>query len=436
MVFFNNIKCSAKQEPNQKKDDSRSFFLTLINGIFASVGFRFIDSNMVLTAFTKQLTKSNIMVGLVSSTMIAGSVWPQLITSNLVEHRERKMPFYVYGSSVRLASWLLAAILTFLIGDKNNSLLFLCFYIFYFLSCSSLGVSNLPFNDIVAKAIPPNRLARLFGFRQFMGEALGIGVGITIRFVFGEKSYLAFPYNYAFIFLLSFVTMAISCVAFIMVHEPIQPVLAERIPFWQHLKMGPEFLKNDRNYRNFLKYRIASSFGAMSMPFYVPYALDKMQIHASMIGTFTAIGAVSALLSNAVWGYIGEKKGSRYLMITASTIAFFPPIIAFCVHFFPASMQIGAFLTVFAVNQVFISGANIAYMTYTLNMAPSISRPTYLGFMNTLMFPMSFVPLLAGALLKVMPYGYIFILSAIISTFTIYSATRLSEVEGKKKAKQ
>ena len=73
-------------------------------------------------------------------------------------------------------------------------------------------------------------------------------------------------------------------------------------------------------------------------------------------------------------------------------------------------------------------------MTYTLNMAPSISRPTYLGFMNTLMFPMSFVPLLAGTLLKVMPYGYMFILSAVISTFTIYSATRLSEVEGEKKA--
>ena len=38
------------QEPNQNKNDSRSFFLTLINGIFASVGFRFVDSNMVLLA--------------------------------------------------------------------------------------------------------------------------------------------------------------------------------------------------------------------------------------------------------------------------------------------------------------------------------------------------------------------------------------------------
>ena len=76
-----------------------------------------------------------------------------------------------------------------------------------------------------------------------------------------------------------------------------------------------------------------------------------------------------------------------------------------------------------------MNGRIIAYMTYTLNMAPSMSRPTYLGFLNTLMFPMSFVPVLAGALLRVISYESMFILSAAMSALAVYFAIKLSNVD-------
>ena len=71
----------------------------------------------------------------------------------------------------------------------------------------------------------------------------------------------------------------------------------------------------------------------------------------------------------------------------------------------------------------------IAYMTYSLNLAPSMSRPTYLGFLNTLMFPMSFVPLLAGTLLKIMSYEWVFVLSAAMAALSVYFAINLSNVD-------
>jgi hypothetical protein len=68
-------------------------------------------------------------------------------------------------------------------------------------------------------------------------------------------------------------------------------------------------------------------------------------------------------------------------------------------------------------------------MTYSLNLAPSMSRPTYLGFLNTLLFPMSFVPILAGKLVDIMSYETMFFLSAAMAALAVYFAANLSNVD-------
>ena len=68
-------------------------------------------------------------------------------------------------------------------------------------------------------------------------------------------------------------------------------------------------------------------------------------------------------------------------------------------------------------------------MTYTLNMAPSKSRPTYIGFINTIMLPISFIPTLTGVLLRIMSYEWVFVLSALVSVFAVYFSVKLSNVE-------
>ena len=74
--------------------------------------------------------------------------------------------------------------------------------------------------------------------------------------------------------------------------------------FWQHIKQGPRFLQTDQNYRDFIVYRIFVNVGRMCMPFYVPYALDRLSISDATIGLFLAVGAVSGVLSNFLWGYM------------------------------------------------------------------------------------------------------------------------------------
>lgn len=415
------------------ENEKRNFRLFIINGTFTRIGFRLIGPSTVLAAFVKQLTNSNLMVGLTSSTMRAGWMWPQLLISSLLEHRPRKMPFYMIGVAARIIAWMLILVLTLSIGNRNYLLLFICFYLLYFTASSSMGISTLPYQDIVAKSIPVQRRARLFSLRQLLGGFFGIGVGILIRYILGEGFFLSFPYNYATIFGLAILVMICGVISFSLVREPIHPVNDARRPFWQHLRRGAYFLKTDRDYRYFMIFRAVSTFGGMCMPFYVPYALDSvgLGVPESTIGWFIMVGAISGVFSNTLWGYMGEKYGSKLLLIVTSCLACTVPVIAASTRYIPAPYQVKFYFLVFIVAQAYLNGGMIAYMTYALNLAPSKSRPTYLGFLNTVMFPMSFVPVLAGALLKIVSYETMFIMSAGMAILAVYFAINLSNVDDK-----
>ena len=153
------------------------------------------------------------------------------------------------------------------------------------------------------------------------GGIFGIGVGFVIRHILSDGFRFSFPYSYAIMFGLSALLMTASSTIFALCKEPIQPVRDKRRPLREHLKRGPHFLKIDPDYRYFVFLRVFFSFSAMGMPFYIPYALDRIGIDASAIGWYTAAGATSAVISNALWVYVGEKHGSRYLLIISSVLA-------------------------------------------------------------------------------------------------------------------
>ena len=105
----------------QKKRDNqrRNFGFALLQGTFMRINLAFVDPGTVLSAFVHKLTESNLLVGLTGSIMTAGWMWPQLLVSNLLEHRQRKMPYYALGMSIRVFAWLAIFLCTIQIGAEN-----------------------------------------------------------------------------------------------------------------------------------------------------------------------------------------------------------------------------------------------------------------------------------------------------------------------------
>ena len=426
--------------PKKVGDQRRNFRFALLQGTFMRINLAFADSSTVLPAFIHKLSGSDLLVGLTGSMMTAGWMWPQLLMSNLLEHRPRKMPFYAFGMSVRVLAWLAIFFCTITIGERNPMLLAGCFLGLYFLSSSAMGVSTLPYMDIVSKSIAPQQRARFFSLRQLYGGFFAIWVGFLVRAVLGDEAEftgllgsitlafktftmyfigsicrvetdLGFPYNYGFLFVCSVMAAFFSFVSFLGVREPIHPVHPKRQPMWQHLKHGAYFLRTDENYRRFILFRVFAHSSGMASPFYMPYALNELGFSEATMGFFIVCSALSGVISNAVWGHIGEKYGVRWLLIITAALMGIPPALAFSSGILPISLQMPAFFMIFIVGGVLANGMMVGFMAYMLNIAPPRNRPSYIGFMNTLLMPVSFAPLLAGFLAPYIGYRWLFAVS-------------------------
>ena len=67
-------------------------------------------------------------------------------------------------------------------------------------------------------------------------------------------------------------------------------------------------------------------------------------------------------------------------------------------------------------------------MAYMLNIAPPRSRPSYIGFMNTLLLPFSFAPTLAGLLVPIIGFQSLFGICFGICIVAIRIGTGLQEI--------
>ena len=422
------LETESQSGEEKAKEQKRTFFLAVAQGTFIRISFAFADSTTVLSAFVYRLTNSNTLVGLVGSIGTAGWMWPQLLISNLLEHRPRKMPFYALGMSIRTFAWVAIFLSTLLIGPRDFGLLAACLLCFYFVGSSSMGVSTIPYMDIISKAIGPHRRARFFSLRNITGGICSFFIGFLVRYVLDDDFGLAFPHNYAILFACGAVSVGMALTIFLRIREPISAVESTRRTLRQHLKQGPQFIRTDRNYRLFLYFRVFGHAAGMCGPFYVPYALERLAIPESEIGLFIAVSAASGVISNFVWIYFAEKYGERWILILTSAMAWASPLIVVFVQYLSPAWRVPVYLSIFALNGGAMSGMMVGFMTYMINIAPPKVRPTYLGFMNTILFPCGFMPVLAGRLVGVLSYEGIFLMSVGMGVFGFLIATRLKDV--------
>jgi MFS family permease len=367
------------------------------------------------------------MVGLINSMMPAGWMLPQLFISNLIEHKPYKKPFYILGYSIRIAAWSSILLFTLITANSSFATLFIGFILLYAIATFSMGISTIPYTDIVSKVIPPAKRPRFFSSRNFLGGVAGFGAGFLIRYILKEEGRMAFPSNYALLFGLNIIGGAIAFGCFVMIREPVESVRENRISFREHLKIGPMLLKTDKDYRMLLITRLFMTIGLMSNPFYVPYALSHLNVEESMIGLFISVGMFSGIFSNIGWAYLAEKRGCRVALMGCAFFAMLAPLVGAVVKYVPSDWQIPTFFLVFIFNRIVYSALMMASTTYLLDIAPSETRPTYLGFMNTARFPLTFAPVLAGILLEVISYQMLFIISILFCIGAFFCARLLSD---------
>ena len=411
----------------------------------------FSSSESVIPAFIQTLTGSSVYVGLSRSMIRIGWSWPQIFISRIIEEREEKKPLFLWVGLLRAAIWVGIAAATWTLADERPAIVLGAFMLMYAVSTSLMGVTNVPWMDVIGKTVPAGGRGRVFALRRLFGGGLAVASGGVIAYILSDQSGLGFPRSYAALFLISAVLTAVAILTFGLIREPIEEVRKGRLPIREYLKSGFVLLREDIDYRRLFILRYVWAAAMMGTSFYVPFAIADLGIGVVYVGLFVSVSQASSIVSNALWAWVSDRWGNRELLLAGTymlalsiliplTTPMVDDIDVVPLWFLGSDFSIGTRVLYFCLTFVFngfaTSGMFTGRMALVLDLSPPDRRPIYTSFMNTMGVPQGLLPILGGLLAGWMTYHYMFLFSMLFIPPAIVLAGRISPSPNKESIEQ
>ena len=424
-----------------EKEGKRNSRLVILNGGLMQFAMSFANSETVIPAFIQTLTGSSVLVGLSRSMIRIGWAWPQIFISRIIEEREEKKPLFVWVGLCRAMVWVVLGVTTWHLADERPAIVLGAFLVLYMISTSLMGVTNVPWMDVIGKVIPAGGRGRVFALRRLLGGGLAVASGGVISYILSDASGFGFPRSYAVLFLISAVLTVFAILSFGLIREPLEEVRKGREPILDYLKRGFQILKEDHDYRRLFILRYVWATAMMGTPFYVPFALSDLGVGVVYVGLFVSVSQFASILSNALWAWVSERWGNRELLLWGSymlALSIAIPLTAPLIEDTPVrplgwlgfDFSIGTqalyYCLTFVFNGFATSGMFTGRMALVLDLSPADRRPTYTSFMNTMGVPQGLMPILGGLLAGWLTYHYMFLVSLLFIPPAIVLASRIS----------
>lgn len=404
-----------------------NFSSLVLDGVCFAIGAAFLEANTLLPSLVSLLTTNSVIIGLASTIRNAGYLLPQLFVAGYAERLPFKKPLLRVNGMINRLSVLLMAFIIFFLAEHDPNLALTGLLLAVCLFAITDGIGGVPWTDMVAKSIPSTRRGRLFATMQFIGGIGAFVAGFFIRQVLAD---VAFPLNYTVLLLAGFIFMVVSFAGTMLVREREGAIRhgSTMASYWQRL---PSIWRGNPMFQQMMFTRMLLSCFYLALPFYVVFAREKLGFAESTVGLFLSAQMAGSILASLLWGYLGDKHGNRAVIRLVTLIAAVTPIFALVASFMMqgawSHLAVVPCLLVFAAVGATLSGNWIGFTNYLLEVASDIDRPTYVGMMNTLTAPFTFLPIIGGLLLRFFSHEVLFILTSIIVFGSVMLAVKLPE---------
>jgi MFS family permease len=383
----------------------RNFFCFLADGILFMVAMGIIGSTTVIPDFVRNLTDSEILIGLSGSMFTIGFTLPQLFVARYIVRAARKKWWFIGPNiPVRFVILIFAGI-TVLLGPGRPELILLAFLICYGISALGDGLVGVPWADLSGTSLDNRWRARMFGFVSAGTGLIMLGVVPLVAFVLGDSG-LDFPNNYALLFAASGIIFVISILPMMFVHElpggkPVDnvPSFAEFFPHLGHL------LRTDIPFRALIIIRMFTSLFMMAAPFYIGFATVELELSSEVaVPTLLAMQTVGSIIGALLYTWLGARDNVLFikLALACSALQPFSALLAGVVG--PLPLYFGFLMFGLAASNLFFS-----YQNWLVTYAAAELRPIYVGLSNTIaaIFLMT-TPIIGGTIAQYAGYESLF----------------------------
>ncbi len=386
----------------------RSFRRLSMDVIFYICGLAFIDSSTVLPAFLATLTNSSIVIGAIIAIRPAGLFIPQLWTAHYLRNRKRHMGFLLKVAAISRLGVAAFAVVLFIAGPDDRVLMLVAFLLMYSAFWFSEGGAGVPWTDLVAKTIPERQRGRLFGFTQFGGGILALFAGLLVSRMLSPRG-PAYPTNYAVICAIAAVLFWASFIALSTVREPEGPPEEQDGDFLKYLKGIGAMLAAHAELKRFLLVQILIGFYAMSMPFYILYAKESMNIGGGTVGLFLSMQVAGSIVASAIVGFVSDHRSPKAAVVASAFAGVLAPVLALVF----GGSSVWLFGMVFFAAGAFGGSTWIGLTNYLLELAEPRERRSYIGLMNSANAPTMVFPVVGGLIVQVVSYEAVFAITAL-----------------------
>ncbi len=406
MRNFFSIPNAHTLNPEVVKHIKRNFFANILDAGFWFFGDSFVAAYTILPVFMSTLTDSPILIGMIPALEGAGWFLPQLFLAKHLESKNRRLPLVLKLGIFDRVPYLFLALGAYLVLKLDQKVAIVLFLLFYGIKAFSSGLVALPWQELIATVIPVSHRGRYWGFSLILGKLLGMFGAIIAGLMLAKITY---PLNYAYMFLVGFVCVAISYVFLSLNIEPEinRQTFAKNINVWGRIKV---ILDANKNFAAFLVNRGFVFLSFMGLGFVTVYGIEKFHLPISYSAIFTAVMLIAEVVGFGIWGTIGDKDGYKRVIEVCNLFL----IVGLFALLFVES--IWGLYVVFGIISFAHSGEFIADQNIAMEFGKEADRPTYIGMSKTIIGPFLLAaPIIGGGIVKLWGYQSMFLTALIIS---------------------
>lgn len=399
----------------------RNFFFFLSDGILFSVALSIVGTTTVIPDFIRNLTDSEILIGLSSSLFDIGFTLPQLLIARYIIRVERKKWWFVGPNIPVRFVMLIFGLIVFLLGASQPQTILISFFICYSIVAFGDGLVGVPWADLVGTSLNSRWRARFFGIMSASAGLIMLALAPLIGLILGESG-PGFPTNYAILFAASGTLFALSIIPTLFIHELPGGKAVEKLPsLGEFLPSLGTVLKTDVPFRSIVIARMFTSLFAMASPFYIGFATIQLGLSSTVaVPTLLAMQTIGGIGGALLYTWIGAKNNVLFLRLALAGAAILPISALIAAIIGPFPLYIG-----FLVSGLTLSNLFLSFQNWVITYATPDQRPIYAGLFNTIAAVITMItPFIAGTIAQTIGYEPLFVVALIMVFSALFITVR------------
>lgn len=413
-------------QPVREKIYRRNFFHFLTDSILFTLAMSILGPTTVIPDFLRQLTNSEILIGLSGNLFTIGFTLPQLLIARYIVRYERKKWWFVGPNiPVRFVILLFAGLIVWL-GKEKPGVILVGFFIAYGITAFGDGLVGVPWADLAGTSLTARWRARMFGLTTIVTSIIMLLISPLIGVVLGEKG-PGFPNNYAILFAVAGLLFVVSIVPGLFFHELPGGKAVQTLPtMGEFLPEIGRVLRQDGPFRAFILIRMLTNLFTMAAPFYIGYATVQLglssEVAVPVLVAMTTIGSLGGALA---YTWLGERNNLLYIRLALGSSVLLPICALLAASpgqmLGPLPLYVGFLISGLAAS----SNLFAAYMNWVVDYAHADQRPVYVGLSNTLSALVLLVaPIIGGLLAEQFGYRPLFVVAMVMATAALFVSMR------------